>query len=404
MTGTTNAVECPLCDGDSLGRGLLLRNIPVHTVVLHHSREEALSQPCADMDLACCKRCGFVFNAAYDPALHHYSEDYEATQSFSGTFNAFNQAVAADVAIVCRDRPGPVVEVGCGQGEFLVLLKQHGIGRLAGFDPAFDPGRSAIVGHPSIAMHNCRFLPEAVVEPPAGIVCKMTLEHIAKPIAFLSQIASLARRSKDCPVFIQVPNARTVFETGSFWDVYYEHCCYFSPATLTHAMTMTGLSVEDLRNGFEGQYLIARARADSGFGPARGREYPVECELDRFHAFCTAIRQNIAYWRQWAACTGHAGRVALWGGGSKAVAFLSATGIAGHVAAAIDINPRKAGTYLAGSGVPVVSPDTATDLELSDIVLLNPAYKAEVDSMMRARGIAPRLHMLDNACRENLSN
>jgi len=81
---------CPICDGGSLRQGMVCRGVPAHSVVLHHSRESAVVAPRGDIALVACEACGFVFNAAYDPSLHHYSDGYESTQSFSETFTAFN--------------------------------------------------------------------------------------------------------------------------------------------------------------------------------------------------------------------------------------------------------------------------------------------------------------------------
>ena len=43
-----------------------------------------------------CAACGFVFNAAYDPALQDYSLSYEETQAFSPRFVAFMRELAAE--------------------------------------------------------------------------------------------------------------------------------------------------------------------------------------------------------------------------------------------------------------------------------------------------------------------
>ncbi len=384
-------MACPVCAGRHLRHGLQQRVVPVHSVVLHRSRDEALSQPCGDIDFACCKSCGFVFNAAFDPATQHYRHDYEATQSFSGTFSEFDKQVARMVTTACAGRAGAVVEVGCGQGEFLALLHEHGLDRLVGFDPAFDPARSRVANHDCITIHPRRFGVDAVTEPVAAIVCKMTLEHIAGPVDFMAQIASVARRNGDCPVFIQVPDAEQVFRSVAFWDVYYEHCNYFTSSSLDDVLARAGLAVDDMRTGFEGQYLICTAAPAAG--PAR-TDLSAGCDIVHFETFCTAAGESIQYWRQWAEGVSADGGLALWGGGSKAVAFVSATGIADCTQAAIDINPRKAGTFLAGSGVPVISPEDAGGIDISHVLLLNPVYRAEVSRMMTDNGIRARLTVL----------
>lgn len=385
MVGIGHDTHCPLCGSVQVVTGLTWRSIPVHTVVLHYSIEEARAQPCGDMVLSCCKDCGFVFNAAYEPALQHYRHDYEATQSFSGTFNAFNTAIAEEVARVCGLRAGVAVEVGCGQGEFLALLRRHGVSQLVGFDPAFDPRRSAVTGDEEVIIHAGEFTPDAVDQPAAAIVCKMTLEHIARPVEFLSELARLASMSEACSVFIQVPNADLVFRTGAFWDIYYEHCCYFTPHTLGLAMERAGLRVDEMRTGFDQQYLIVRASLGSTH-TEHGRA--PRSTVDLFDAFCGKVRHEAEQWSNRVRHMRDSGsRIALWGGGSKAVAFLTATGIADHIAAVIDINPRKAGTFLAASSVEVIGPDEIARFGITDILIMNPAYRDEVAALLSDRGL-----------------
>ena len=383
---------CPVCGGRDLWHGMQQENVPVHSVVLHRSRCEALSQARGGIDLACCRDCGFVFNIAFDPSLQHYRHDYEATQSYSDIFNAFNQQVACEVVEAVAGRSGDVVEVGCGQGEFLALLNSHGIKRLTGFDPAFDTARSAVAGIKAIRVVNGPFEAAAVNTPVAAMVCKMTLEHMASPVGFLTEMADVARRNGDCPVFVQVPNAEEVFRSLAFWDVYYEHCNYFTRGSLEKALDRAGLTVEKMSTAFDDQYLLCRASPVVCGASAKN-----EAGANGFDDFCSGVTSEISRWQAWAARAGLDGKVALWGGGSKAVAFLSATGLTESVHAAIDINPRKAGTFLAGSGVQVVTPQQAAGMDLRHVLLLNPAYRGEVSRMMAGLYMRAKLTVLGTA-------
>ncbi len=54
-------------------------------------------------------------------------------------------------------------------------------------------------------------------------------------------------------------------------------------------------------------------------------------------------------------------KVVLWGGGSKGVAFLTTLNITDQIKYAVDINPYKHGTFLAGTGQEIVSPEFLKD-------------------------------------------
>jgi 2-polyprenyl-3-methyl-5-hydroxy-6-metoxy-1,4-benzoquinol methylase len=397
MTSDVADARCRLCDGGPLQAGLRAVGLPVHTVVLCGDARDAQREPTGDLVLVCCENCGFVFNAAYRADLQDYGSAYESTQSFSPTFNQFNRALAAEISARIDNRGGAargeVVEVGCGQGEFLALLREHGCQNLRGFDPAFDPARSAVAHCDDIPIDAGWFEPSAQPGTAAAIVCKMTLEHVERPVALLEQCAALAARAPGCELFVQVPNATDVFGKRAFWDLHYEHCNYFSSATLGEALRRAGFVPSEIRSAYEGQYLLARATLDGEWPPASDATR----ERAEFDAFCASVQAELERWRGWVHERAEAGaRVMLWGGGSKAVAFVSFTATAEDLVGAIDINPRKADTYLPGSGLPVRTPEQAASLDPSDIVLLNPIYLEEVERQSAAAGIRASIHTLQS--------
>lgn len=375
----TSYGRCPICDGRDLWLGLTCRRVPAHSVVLRHSRDDAVSAPCGNVELAACENCGFVFNATYDPRLHHYSDQYESTQSFSETFNAFNERLAGEIAEKTGRRDALIVEIGCGQGEFLHLLRKRGCDKLVGFDPAYDMARSTVTGGPGIEIVARAFDPGSFAGAPRAIVCKMTLEHIARPVAMLQQIAELASRSSCCEIFVQVPNAEATFSLSAFWDIYYEHCNYFTSRTLVHALRRANLEPSSIARVFGDQYIVANAQSAIG-QRSQAANPAARSELVLFRRFCQVVGNQVRQWRERIRGWARAGeRIMLWGGGSKAVAFTSFTRTEAYVLAAIDINPRKSNTFLPGSGLPVLSPDQAKSGRPTLIVLLNSAYRAEVE-------------------------
>src|SRR4051812_22235937 len=115
-------IVCPACNGSSLSPFYRAPAIPVHSVLQMYTRESALSYRKADLSLAFCRSCGFIFNDIFDPSVHEYSEDYEETQGYSEAFNSFHRALARDLIDRHNLRGRRVIEIGCGKGEFLLLL------------------------------------------------------------------------------------------------------------------------------------------------------------------------------------------------------------------------------------------------------------------------------------------
>ena len=96
-TVTTSADACPAC-GHPGGRVFYeAQSMPVHQVRLLSSREDALTCAKGDIRLVFCPGCGFIWNAAFDPGLISYHEDYESTQAVSPTFTRFHERLARDL-------------------------------------------------------------------------------------------------------------------------------------------------------------------------------------------------------------------------------------------------------------------------------------------------------------------
>ena len=49
----------------------------------------------------------------------------------------------------------------------------------------------------------------------------------------------------DTVVFFQIPNARYVLCDVAFWDIYYEHCSYFTKGSLARLFRQAGFEVRD---------------------------------------------------------------------------------------------------------------------------------------------------------------
>jgi ABC-type Fe3+-hydroxamate transport system substrate-binding protein len=83
-------------------------------------------------------------------------------------------------------------------------------------------------------------------------------------------------------------------------------------------------------------------------------------------------------------------RVVLWGGGSKGVAFLTTLGLTlDDVRYAVDINPNKTGTFMAGTGQEIVAPEFLKSYQPDVVIIMNPIYRTEITHDLATMGLAP---------------
>ena len=181
----TETPICPCC-GESAGQPFYeVRAVPVHSVTVLRTPQDARAITTGTIALSLCEHCGFVFNSAFEPGKQDYFHDYVSTQAASAVFNSFHRRLAQDL-IDRHDLHGrDVVEIGCGQGEFLTLLAGLGGNHGTGFDPAYETGAPLPKGVRIIKdVYSSRHA-EAAGD---FIACKMTLEHIGDVGAFVSGV------------------------------------------------------------------------------------------------------------------------------------------------------------------------------------------------------------------------
>ncbi len=389
---------CPACGSAEMSVFYEVRRVPVNSVLLVMSREEALNFQTGDITLAVCPACGFISNITFDEALTQYTARYEATQGYSPTFNKFHQALAQDLIDRYDLHGKDIIEIGCDKGDFITMLCEMGENRGVGFDPAYVPGR-----HPSSAAERLTFIPDFYSEKYTDyradfICCKMTLEHIPHAGEFIATVRRSIADNHETIVFFQIPNARYVLCDVAFWDIYYEHCSYFTKGSLARLFRANGFEVKDLWTVYDDQYLMIEARpVDGQLGamPLPDEESAAET-LQMVDYFVEHYETKRAEWQHRLAEMKSAGRkVVLWGGGSKGVAFLTTLDQSlDDIAYAVDINPIKTGTFMAGTGQEIIAPSFLEGYQPDDVIIMNPVYLDEITRDLQAMGLSPAIYTL----------
>lgn len=380
---------CPNCGASGVREFYESPGIPVHSCMMLASRQAALDFSRGDLVLGFCAACGFVTNTRFEGALQHYAPGYEEQQAFSARFRDFQTGLIDGLIARYGLRGKDVVEIGCGKGDFLIELCTRGGNRGVGIDPACDPQRFA-----NLPAGQVTFLAELYGQQHADLpcdflCCRHTLEHIHPTREFVGQLRNVVGDNHDCVVFFEVPDVQRVLREQAFWDIYYEHCSYFSLGSLARLFRACGFDVIELAKDFDDQYLLIVASPAAG--PTRAT-LPQEDDLAALAAdvsdFTARVRTRIEGLRAQVQNARRAGgKIGIWGSGSKCVSFLSTVGVADDVTAVIDINPYRQGKFLAGSGKQVVAPESLKSDPLDVIFVMNPIYTAEIRAQLSAMGL-----------------
>ncbi len=393
-TTTTKIADCPSCNVHGPFEIVFRADrIPVNSCILIESVTAAADYPRGDLLLGVCQACGVATNLLFDTGLVDYRPGYEVSQIHSPTFGGYARRLAAEWFERYNLGGKHVVEIGCGSGEFLSLFLELGAGRATGFDPACAPSDAG-----GLRLIDREF---SAADGQLGgdfIFCRHTLEHLHDTGRLLDQIHGYLGPDSGVPVCFEVPDFQRILDECAFWDIYYEHCSYFTADSLARLFRRHGFEALDVRLTYADQYLVidarqAAVRASATAPVATDGLSALRESAHRFAVQCAAMLDTwsgrIADWRR-------AGRtIVLWGSGSKAVGFLTGLGCDAEIAAVVDINPAKQGVYMPGCRPQIIAPRDLVTIKPDVILIMNPIYTEEIRDDLTRLGLAPELVPLE---------
>jgi SAM-dependent methyltransferase len=383
--------SCYSCGAENMYVFHTMKGVPVHSVVNIPVRQKAIDYPRGDIFLAFCYRCGFISNIAFNPTLLEYSSEYESTQTFSPIFNNFARRLAHRLVNRYSLHNKVMLEIGCGNGEFLNLLCELGNNRGIGFDPAYKKGRLGKEKNERITFKKDYYSEKYTNYRPDFICCRMTLEHIQQTSKFINMIRKSIGSQSDVIVFFQVPNVMRILRDCAIEDIYFEHCSYFSPGSLARLFKRCAFDVLRIETNYDDQYLMIEAK------PTDNKSLgvlPIEDDLkilsDYVASFHERYQKKISFWhKRMQALSMKGKRTVIWGSGSKGVAFLTTLRVGDEIKYVVDINPHRQGTFMLGTGQEIVAPEFLERYQPEVVIVMNSIYLQEVHKELRQMNITP---------------
>ncbi|HRP92936.1 MAG TPA: class I SAM-dependent methyltransferase [Ignavibacteriaceae bacterium] len=336
------------------------KNVPVFQNKVYSSKDEAVNAKRGKVELVQSTESGFVFNKEFNSAIMNYDENYQNEQSNSLLFRKHLKEVLQLLKNLGIDGK-KIVEIGCGKGFFFdIMLKDEQ--NCWGFDPTYEGSNKRIIKE-YFGSANNNINADVVI-------LRHTLEHIENPFTFLHSIAK-ANNYKGY-LFVEVPTFDWIINKNAFWDIFYEHCNYFTEDTLS-------IMFEKSTTGslFGGQYIFLWA----DLSQLRNLIPKNTFRLYDFLTFETKLNElkDIVQ---------NNGELAIWGAGAKGSTFLNLLDPERkYIKYVIDINPAKHHKYIAGTGHPILPPDKILSTPVDGVIVMNNNYISEISSMIKNNSI-----------------
>lgn len=353
--------NCRLCGQPTLEGWLELQRSPRKISRLLTADDLTGDTP-VRLALSRCESCDFVQAPFLDQDIDY--DDYVLSWMQIETLRTYRADLARAFSARLGPIEAPVLDVGCGSGEFLALLAACGR-RPIGIEPSATlvararQSRFEVIHdyvHPGVL---------SGVEI-AGFTCLQVVEHLADPVGFLTTLRNAL--PKDGLGLVEVPALEKIIEERRFYDFFGDHLNYFTARTLRLCCELAGFEVVGIERTFQGQFLAASVRPAESICPVPADVHFLE---------------SMAALRQWAAGQTAAGkRIAFWGAGYKSLAAIAELDLAG-IAFVIDSDPAKSGMFTPVSHLPIRHPETVDFSAIDVIILVAAAYRDEILRQIR---------------------
>lgn len=368
-------IFCPVCSSGLVKQFLTREQVPVHQNLVMAAQETAVRMERGDLSLSVCESCGFIFNQAFEPSKLSYGDQYDNTQTCSPSFESYVSRLAHYLVFDKKVQNCCVVEVGCGKGLFLrKLVEAEAWGnRGYGFDPSYVGSETTLGGR--LKFEKRYYGSDCANVPADVVVSRHVIEHVPDPLNLLLAVRQALVHSPQARVFFETPCVEWILRNQVIWDFFYEHCSYFTAQSLTTAFEASGFQVESVRHIFEGQYLWLEATIPAEKPVITKNPTSIPVLAKQFAASEQKLKED---WETKIQELATNGKVALWGAGAKGVTFANLIDPERQwIDCIIDLNPKKQGNYIPGTGHPIVSYQEIASRGITAAVLMNPNYYAE---------------------------
>jgi SAM-dependent methyltransferase len=281
-----------------------------------------------------------------------------------------------------------IIELGCGNGDFLALISKMGNNHGTGFDPSYSPLKQTDDNLTNIEIIADVYSAKHFKNDVDMIVCRQVLEHIENPEAFVALIRKAAASRPDCLVYIEVPNSLYTINDMGIWDFIYEHPSYYCVDSMSYLLEKNGFKVINCQYTYNNQYLTIEARPTETVSDKHVKPTSENSPKSNINNFADEFIQKINYWKKKLKLFKEANkRVVVWSAGSKGITFLNVLKNDANIEYVIDINPNKTGQFVSATGQEVVPPEFLKSYQPDVILIMNDIYSDEIKNQVYELGV-----------------
>ncbi len=318
-----------------------------------------------DLNLCQCASCGLV---QFDCEPVSYYRDVIRAGGYSTTMAQLRREQYSHFIEKCNLEGKKIIEVGCGQGEFLQVLTEFPV-EAYGIEHKQDLVEMA----QSKGLHVTHGFTETedtvFSEGPFDAFLSFNfLEHQPFPNTMLRCIYN--NLNPDGYGLITVPSFEYILENDSFYELLRDHIANYTQETLRFLVEYNGFTILECERINRDTWAIIvqkKQRAD-----VSGLKFNFEKLTEQMNGY---VNERLAAGK----------KVAVWGASHQGFTAVSTTGVGEKISYIIDSAPFKQGKYAPASHVPIVAPDHFQEEPVDCILIIAPGYTKEIAGIIQEK-------------------
>ncbi len=327
-----------------------------------------MQQPVGKIEITYDDIENYWFNSRFDSSLNLYDGFYytKDNHQLSNSINIFYPLVKKYDLL-------NIVDIGCGQGEYVQRLNQFNISA-TGYDPALR--------EPTANLKMEYFDPEKIIDAEEKtFVMRCVLPHIANPFAYVD---SLFLRSPNSKIYIEFQRLEWILENKSWVSISFDHVNLFTIADFEKRYKI--IESGNFSGGEWAFVLFERIEENHSKAEPNGRD-------KRDNQFQTLFEKRS---NQLDFLNNLNKTILIYGGAGKGIIFSYAfKSNGGRDIFCIDSDPGRQGKFLECSGVEVISPlDALQNFDPNTLILV--MNKNHIKSVKEIIGNHSRIFSLTN--------
>jgi len=381
---------CPVCGSENNIDVYKGNGRPRYALQRHHSRESALECLKEDVHFVFCVDCQFAYNKDFNSTIMGYEEDIETSRQSSEYFNQYLTSVCKQMDEIFSVTGKRIVELGCGDGQFLTQLRKLFVFEGFGFDPSLKKSRQ-VSQYKDLTFIPDYYQSSFLNKDPDIIVLRHVLEHIAVLTEFLTPIVG-NDGSSPSGIYVEVPDWEWIVANDQIMMFSNDHCSYYSKNSLNLALSKCGFKSERICLSFADEYLqyFGRKHSADEIGSSHLTEYSSTDLIEKTKLFMERIPKVIERFESY--FSNSSNEAVLWGAGGKGTILLSTLGISYHqLPFVVDSNPNRHNTYIPVTGQQVIAPEELKRVQPRYVLVTNPSYCDEIAKQLDSLNVKAQI-------------